>query len=221
MGIIMTPIELAELGTDRPVGARVLIRQAGRVLQAWDFVLSDDGDLPDGVDGVAATGTTVFGGPPAPDVGDDIATWFLRGQVEVITPEELAEMVLAKAADEAARPVLSLGAQGELVEAPVVVADGSTVVAASDDPARPRRSPAEVNRLIDAGMDRYAKRQEFLDAPEDDGVARQLAMRRRTLARFCRDYAQAWEDGEEPALLGMLENNLQVATRRVLELVDP
>lgn len=191
----------------------VLIRQMGRVLQAWDYEPAEIDAEGTQEETATVSGHLVFGGPPNPDVGDDITTWYVNTDVEVIEMSELVEMQLAKTADEAARPVYGLGDKGELV-----VADGSTVLA------------AEVNRLIDAGIDRYAERQAVLDAPMDmaERVAfvaadsdRQLASRRRTLARFARDYAKAWEDGEDPDMLGMLESNLQVTVRRVMELTEP
>lgn len=241
MATTVDPIVLGAYFVD---GDDVLIRHMGRVMQAWDYDQAEPD--PDGEQEQAASvsGHVVFGGPPEPDVGDDIATWYVNTDVEVIDVSELVEMRLAKEADEAARPVLSLGAQGELVESPVVVADGSTVLAAedvlgaesllrangfdpSDDPSLAYRrargvvkgdEPAEdiIRRLRDGG--------DVLPLGAgvvEPGLVDQLAMRRRTLARFCRDYAKAWEDGEDTDLLGMLESNLQVAVRRVLELTDP
>lgn len=198
MATTLSPLELADRFDG---GGRVLIRDRGRVLSAWSYEPDSDAVM----NGAMVHGQVVFGGPPAPDVGDDIATWFLHGEVEIIDRFELADMIRAKEADEAARPVLSLGAQGELVEAPVVAPDGSTVLAAEDMPD----GPVFVSRAV-------------LDHIHSTPVVPdQLAMRRRTLARFCRDYAQAWEDGEDTDLLGMLESNLQVTVRRVLELVEP
>lgn len=213
MATTMTARKAAELFIGYP-DARMLLRQSGRVLSAWSLEISDDGE-PD--DGVVATGETVFGGPPAPDMGDDIATWYLTGEVEVIAPYELDVMRMEKEADEAARPVYELGEQGQLVVAP----DGSTILAAEDAPRPPsRRSAAEVNRLIDAGMDRYAERQAVLDAPVPTELDRQLAMRRRTLATFCRDYAESFEQGDED-MLPILEGTLQLVLRRVMEVTDP
>lgn len=240
---LTSPADLALLlgdaacNPDARSGYRVLVRQYGRVMSAWSGDLDEDDDA----DAVTVYGEVIFGGPPAPDVGDDIASWYISQPVEVIGYEELREMRLAAAADEAARPVFGLGDRGEIVVAP----DGSTVLAAEDDPTLGYRrargvvkgdEPAEdiIRRMRDdaptvqlhAG-DVYIplageKRERTLEVMRASVASvDQLGMRRRTLARFARDYAKAFEDGEDPDVLGLLENNLQVAVRRVLELTDP
>lgn len=242
---LTSPADLARLIGDPAVrsGHRVLVRQYGRVLSAFSVDLDDDGVA------LSVYGDVVFGGPPAPDVGDDITTWYLTGDVEVITPEELEQMRKAKEADEAARPVYELGEQGQLVVAP----DGSTILAAEDmplgagvvEPGLLSPSPtvdrgvrlekgdiyipldpekrARVSHMIRDLVNLSATTVGAEDAPSAPAptVRDQLPSRRRTLARFARDYAKAWEDDEDPDLLGMLENNLQVSVRRVMEVTDP
>lgn len=233
MATTLSPTEIADRLDG---GGRVLIRLLDRVLSAWAYE-RPDGDT-ERTDAVIVTGQLVFGGPSAPDVGDDITTWYVNLPVEVISPDELAEMELAAAADEAARPVYELGEQGQLVVAP----DGSTILAAEDAPRLsslsdellrrangfdPSDTPDDYPTLAyrrargvvkgtEPAEDIIRRMREGAPAPFD-----QVASRRRTLARFARDYAKAWEDDEDPDLLGMLENNLQVSVRRVMEVTDP